>query len=288
MRQNIPTYNLNSVSQHGFIVEKMTEHTNNPHYNIVDKGIHRDSHYIFMFLQTGYAKMMIDFKIMEVEGPHIHCLLPGQVHQALLTNNACGWFVAVNADLVPDFIRIAFEESMGDHNPLALDKNCNEKFNTYAQLLYSSCTEEMLSTKEGFFVVKSLLNAYIGMFTLYFLNESKPEKHKQNRALELTRKFRILVRKEFRNIKSPSSYAKILNISPGYLTEAVSRTTGKSALYWIQQEILIEAKRLLFFTNCTVKEIAYQLGYNDHTYFSRLFSRSEEISPLSFRKKIRK
>lgn len=288
MKQTIPTYSLNSISKHGFIVEKMTERISSPHDNITDKGIHRDSHYIFMFLQTGYAKMMVDFKIMEAEGAHIHCLLPGQVHQGLLANEACGWFVAVNVELVPEFIRIAFEESIGALNPLALDKTWVEQFNNFAQLLYSSYTEEMLSTKEGFFIVKSLLNAYIGMFASYFLNESKPEQHKQSRALQLTRQFKILVRKEFKTLKSPSSYAEILNISPGYLTEAITRTTGKSALYWIHQEILIEAKRLLFFTSCTIKEIAYQLGYNDHTYFSRLFSKLEGISPLSFREKIRK
>lgn len=288
MKQTIPTYSLNSISKHGFIVEKMTVRINSPNDNIIDKGIHRDSHYIFMFLQTGYAKMMVDFKIMEVENANIYCMLPGTVHQGLTMKEVCGWFVAVNVDLIPDFIRSAFEESIINPDPLALDEMCSKKFNDFAQLLHNSYTEEMLSTKEGFFITKSLLNAYIGMFASYFLNESKPEKLKQSRAVQLSRQFRILVRKEFRTIKSPSLYAEILNISPGYLTEILSKTTGKSALYWIHQEILVEAKRLLFFTNCTVKEIAYQLGYNDHTYFSRLFSKLEGVSPLSFREKIRK
>jgi AraC-like DNA-binding protein len=288
MKQTIPTYSLNSISKHGFIVEKMTVRINSPNDNIIDKGIHRDSHYIFMFLQTGYAKMMVDFKIMEVENANIYCMLPGTVHQGLAMKEACGWFVAVNVDLIPDFIRSAFEESIINPDPLALGEMCSKKFNDFAQLLHNSYTEEMLSTKEGFFITKSLLNAYIGMFASYFLNESKPEKLKQSRAVQLSRQFRILVRKEFRTIKSPSLYAEILNISAGYLTEIVSKTTGKSTLYWIHQEILVEAKRLLFFTNCTVKEIAYQLGYNDHTYFSRLFSKLEGVSPLSFREKIRK
>lgn len=286
--KTIPTYDLNNISEHGFIVEKITDRINSVEDNLMDKGIHRDSHYIFMFLQTGYAKMMVDFKIMEAENANIYCLLPGQVHQGLLTNKACGWFVAVNVDLVPHFIRSAFEESIVDMAPLPLSDVCVEKFNDFAQLLFNSYSEEMLSTKEGFFITKSLLNAYMGLFASYFLNESKPKKLKEGRALQLTRAFRILVRKEFTTLKSPSSYAELLNISPAYLTEAVNKTTGKSALYWIQQEILVEAKRLLFFTNCTVKEVAYQLGYDDHTYFSRLFSKLEGKSPQSFREKSRK
>ncbi|MBT2623167.1 helix-turn-helix domain-containing protein [Chryseobacterium sp. ISL-6] len=288
MKQTIPTFSLNSISKHGFIVEKITDRISSPDDNLMDKGIHRDSHYIFMFLQTGYAKMMVDFKVIEAENTNIYCLLPGQVHQGLLMDKVCGWFVAVNVDLVPDFIRSVFEESIMDFNPLPLNSICAGKFHDFAQLLYNSYTEEMLSTKEGFFITKSLLNAYTGMFASFFLNENKPERLKESRAWQLTRQFRILVRKEFITLKSPSLYAELLNISPGYLNEAVSKTTGKSTLYWIQQEILVEAKRLLFFTNCTVKEIAYQLGYNDHTYFSRLFSKLEGITPLSFRGKSRK
>ena len=288
MRQTIPTYDLSTISDHGFIVERITDRINSSEDNLLDKGIHRDSHYIFTFLQTGHVKMMVDFKIIEAKNGHIYCVLPGQVHQGLLMNNACGWFIALNVDLVPDFVRSAFEEYLVDIMPLPVSNSESEKFNKLAQVLFESCTEEMMATKENFFIIKSLLNAYTGMFASHFLNECSHEKQKENRTLELARQFRILVRKNFITQKSASGYAEIMNISPGYLTEVISKATGKSPSYWIQQEVLLEAKRLLFFTNCTVKEIAYQLGYNDHTYFSRLFSRSEGGSPLSFRNKSKK
>ena len=54
--------------------------------------------------------------------------------------------------------------------------------------------------------------------------------------------------------------------------------------YWIQHELVLEAKRLLYYSDLTVKEVAFALGYDDHAYFSRLFSKVTGMSPGSFRK----
>ena len=88
-------------------------------------------------------------------------------------------------------------------------------------------------------------------------------------------------------MKSPGAYAAALNISTSYLNEAVKDTTGLPVSYWIQQEVVIEAKRLLYYTDKTVKEIAYELGFDDHAYFSRLFVKAEGITALTFRKQYR-
>ena len=80
----------------------------------------------------------------------------------------------------------------------------------------------------------------------------------------------------------------MLNISAPYLNEALKKVTGLPVTYWITHETMLEAKRLLFYTDLTVKEIAHQLGYEDHTYFSRLFKNSESTTPLAFRNSYRK
>lgn len=253
--------------------------------NLFDKGIHRDSHYIFTYLESGRARMMVDFKTIEAQDSAVFFLLPGQVHAGMLMENVSGWFVAVKADLLPDTVRSVFEEVLIDIQPVFLDKSTAGKLSLCAEMLEMSCTEEMLATREGFLVVQSLMNAFAGMYAMIFLGEKSSEISSEGRALQLTRTFRILVRKEFKTIKSPSAYAEAMNISRGYLTDVIREVTGKSVQYWIHQEVLIEAKRLLYFTQLTVKEIAYELGYSDHTYFSRLFSKVEGCPPSEFRNK---
>jgi len=287
MKQSIPTYDLNSITQHGILIERIEKRTMSTDGNLFDKGIHRDSHYIFTYLERGRAKMMVDFKTIEAQDTAVFFLLPGQVHEGILMDDVSGWFIAVKADMLPDTLRSVFEESLIDIQPVVIDRITAEKLSSCAEMLQMSCTEEMLATKEGFLVVQSLMNAYAGLYALIFLKENNPEVSTGGRAVQLARKFRILVRREFKTLKSPSAYAGLLNISPGYLTEVIREVTGKSAQHLIHQEVLIEAKRLLSFTQLSVKEIAYELGYGDHTYFSRLFSKVEGCPPTEFRDRYR-
>lgn len=285
MKQTIPTYDLSGITRHGILIERIEKRTISAEDNLFDKGIHRDSHYIFTFLESGKAKMMVDFKMIEARDKAVFFLLPGQVHEGILMEKVTGWFIAVKADLLPDSVRSVFEETILDIQPISIDKNWTEKLSICAGMLQMSCTEEMLGSKEGFLVIRSLMNAFTGMYAMIFSGENNSGVSGENRAVQLVRKFRILVRKEFKTMKSPSSYAEALNISRGYLTDVIREVTGRSAQYWIHQEVLIEAKRLLSFTQLSVKEISYDLGYSDHAYFSRLFSKIEGCPPSEFRNK---
>lgn len=283
MKQTIPTYDLSGISDHRFHIKRMDKWNERPEDALMNKGIHRDSHYIFTCMESGHVRMMVDFRTIEAKGSTLFCVLPGQVHQGLLMNNVSGWFIAVKAELVPDAVRTFFDECLVEIQPLSVDNKYSEKISTTAGMLHDSYTHEMLSAKDSFLVVQSFLNAFLGMFMMMYSQKNNFPVSNESRALQLSRAFRILVRKKFKTLKSPSEYAELLNITRGYLTETVREVTGKPAQHWIHQEILIEAKRLLVFTNLSVKEVAYELGYSDHTYFSRLFSKLEDQSPSEFR-----
>ncbi len=283
VKQSIPTYDLDDISRHGFIVERMENRTRHSEEILLDKGVHRDSHYIFTFMESGHVRMMVDFNRVEAEGACIFCVLPGQVHQGLLMKDVSGWFAAVKTDLVPEPVRAVFEESLAEIEPLPVVQEWIDRLNRSAEVLHKCSTDEMLSDKQGILVIRSLLSAFTGMYAFIYTQNADPEISGESRSLQLTRAFRILVRRNFRTLKSPSGYAGLLNISRSYLTEVVREVTGKSAQFWIHQEMLTEAKRSLFFTGLTVKEIAYGLGYSDHAYFTRLFSRLEGKSPTEFR-----
>ena len=106
-----------------------------------------------------------------------------------------------------------------------------------------------------------------------------------SRPKQLAYDFRKLLTRDFRSLKTPTGYAKSLNVSVNYLNEAIKKMTGFSATYWIAQQILLEAKRLLIYTTIDVKEVAYEIGYPDPSYFSKWFKKHEGMSPLSFRAK---
>jgi AraC family transcriptional activator of pobA len=87
----------------------------------------------------------------------------------------------------------------------------------------------------------------------------------------------------FKTKHSPSDYADLLNISPKALAKITKTHFNKTLTDLISERIIIEAKRELYLTNKAVKEIAFELGYEDEHYFSRFFKNNADISPQIYR-----
>ncbi|RZM17643.1 MAG: helix-turn-helix domain-containing protein, partial [Pedobacter sp.] len=108
-----------------------------------------------------------------------------------------------------------------------------------------------------------------------------------SRFEKVTTAFRKLLEKNYVDLKRPNQYATLLHISTSYLNDCIKGSTGYSASYLIQERIILEAKRLLYHTDKSVKEIASELGYDDYPYFSRLFTKVTGVSAIAFRRKNR-
>ncbi|MEO0731429.1 MAG: AraC family transcriptional regulator [Bacteroidota bacterium] len=77
-------------------------------------------------------------------------------------------------------------------------------------------------------------------------------------------------------------YAAYLHVSPGHLTATVSAATGLSPKEHCNRRLLLEAQRMLRYTEATITEIAFQLGFNEPAHFTRFFRRATGESPTSF------
>ena len=94
------------------------------------------------------------------------------------------------------------------------------------------------------------------------------------------------IEKEFKSKHAPSDYALTLNISLNALTKITKKHFNKTLTSLITERIIIEAKRELYLTNKSVKELAYELGYDDEYYFSRFFKKNVNISPQMYRETV--
>lgn len=84
----------------------------------------------------------------------------------------------------------------------------------------------------------------------------------------------------------PKDYAELLSITPNSLAKITKEHFNKTLTFLIAERIIIEAKRELYLTSKSIKEIAYELGYEDPFYFSRFFKKNTSISPNEYRKTI--
>jgi AraC-like DNA-binding protein len=104
----------------------------------------------------------------------------------------------------------------------------------------------------------------------------------------LVKQFKDLLDNHFTHWHKVAEYAKSLHITPNYLNELVSQETGKSAKDMILNRIMLEAKRFATYSETSVKEVAYNLGFDDPAHFSKLFKSQENQGFTDFRASIRK
>jgi YesN/AraC family two-component response regulator len=94
------------------------------------------------------------------------------------------------------------------------------------------------------------------------------------------------IEKDFKSKHTPHDYAVLLNISPNALAKITKNHFNKTLTNLITERIIIEAKRELYLTNKSIKEIAYELGYDDEFYFSRFFKKNTDIAPKVYRETV--
>lgn len=266
--QSIPIHKLHERSELGLELQYF-QLINLEKENML--GIHRDDYYIFILHESGKSKVMVDFATAEAEGPALLYILPGQVHHILSADNSTGYFLAIDTHLINEEYRAVFEQMTPTSLPFILNKVELGKFKQCIELISDRFADIGKPFSKP--ILFGMVSGYLGMIAEFYLQKVGDSRTQNSRPVQITKQFRTLLRGNFRTIKSPAEYAEKLNISLTYLNEVVKTISGFSVSYWIQHEIILEAKRLLYYTDLSLKEIATALGFADYTYFSRLFTK---------------
>lgn len=98
-------------------------------------------------------------------------------------------------------------------------------------------------------------------------------------------RFLSLLAKESNKRQQVGYYAKLLNITPKYLSTVCSRVSGKSPMRWIMESVMEDIYQLLRNTNLSVKEISGKMGFPNSSYFGQYFREQTGMTPLEYRNK---
>ncbi len=132
---------------------------------------------------------------------------------------------------------------------------------------------------------KNILRAYLDVL-LYklstLLNTNAVEK---TIPASLIPELQLLIENYFMQHQPVAFYSGKLNISTQQLNTITKNYLNKTVTELIQERMIAEAKRLLVYSTLTVSEIAYQLNFNDNSYFNRFFKKTESVTPEQFRKR---
>lgn len=100
------------------------------------------------------------------------------------------------------------------------------------------------------------------------------------------KRFFVLLEKHFHVYKMPGDYAELMAVTPSYLNYLIKESFGFTTSYFIHQRILAEAKRLVTYDEMNMKEIAYKLGFEDSSHFSKFFKRISGSKFTEFKRSI--
>lgn len=101
---------------------------------------------------------------------------------------------------------------------------------------------------------------------------------------DLIRQFNYLVEGHFKTKHTVAEYAGLMFKSPKTLSNYFAKHNQRSPLQTIQDRILLEARRLLTYTDMGVGDIAYEIGFDSVQTFSRFFKKKEGVSPVEYRR----
>jgi AraC family transcriptional activator of pobA len=133
-----------------------------------------------------------------------------------------------------------------------------------------------------------ILRAYLQLFLakssaikLKAIAEDKDKAEKD----EQMEHFKRLLNENFLTLHKPSDYAALLAMTPDNLTKRSTRYFKKTPSQLIHERLILEAKKQLHLTRKSIKEIAWNLKFQDEFYFSRVFKKFTKVSPQAFRDK---
>lgn len=281
--KDVPIHKLQDRSNLGFQIKQFVRE-DTVHNQSGDLGAHRDDHYIFFVLTEGSGSTFVDFEEKIIGANQLYYILPEQIHYRIRSHKAKGWFIAADPSLVDPECRNIIESWAGFQQPITLAPDEIKDYDLLLGILHHQTSMQQQTNRLS--VLHALLRSFFEMVASSLRMYSKVETDSSRPAI-LSKQFRKLINENIKKYKSPAAYAEMLHVSAPYLNESLKKITGSTVSFWIKFAIVTEAKRLLYFTDLNVKEIANDLGFENHSYFSRLFYKETGMSALTFRKKFR-
>ncbi|EZH73840.1 AraC family transcriptional regulator [Aquimarina atlantica] len=251
------------------------------------QNLHRHDFFFLLALGQGSGFHEIDFVPYDVCAHSIFVLRPGQVHQLTLNKESTGYLLNFNANsyVAHDRAKVELLRKISNLNYYRFD---NEDFKKPISVL-EAIFQEFTNKDEGY---QEVINANLSIL-LTELSRKIGKDHNNNNnngtpySQERLEEFLELLETHSITCKRAAQYAEMMNLSLYQLNAITKSTLDKTCSELINEHIILEAKRYLLATSNQVSSIAYDLGYDDTSYFIRFFKKHMGCSPKVFRHNFR-
>lgn len=232
-----------------------------------------------VFPTSGSFEQQVGNEIKKVSANQALLVVQGEVSSLLRkTKTIKGYYIIFEDKILQQFKDYSYFIKLFTTSPIIqLHENDSEFIKQTSRLII----DELETPKPNEQIVLHLFQALL----LKFLKSSELKKG-LSRQFDIAISFRELVYKHHLEQYSISDYANKLNISSNYLNRCIQYVWKKSAKQFVQEVTIVQSQRYLQDFTKSLADIAYQLNFNDPSYFGRLFKKIIGISPMTYRSKI--
>ncbi|PSR52501.1 AraC family transcriptional regulator [Adhaeribacter arboris] len=249
---------------------------------------HRKDHFLLVFIRRAGSRQWIDMTPYVLKDNTIYFSGPNQI----IVKEGLEQLWSTGIAFTREFLAFQENASLSKLPLIQNSQGAHELLLTEADVNF---VEEILAKINGEYQSSGewqqrMLTAYLTVLLTY-LSRLYTEQYKDNQTSAdklLLKKFQTKIDAYFRERHEVSDYASLLHISAGHLSEIVKKQSGKPAIKHIHERVVLETRRLLFHTDTSLKEIAFELGFTDASYFNRFFKRETGVTPAEYRANIRK
>ncbi len=274
--------------QNGNLALKVFNFESNNHFD----HIQRLNYYTLIWLKEGTGKVKSDFHEYDFENNSLFAFAPYQPFMLQSKEALNG--VAIHFH--PDFFCIHKHQQEVACNGIlfnniytsvpfvTVDKTTEATFNMLVAQFFLEMQNNDIAQNE-------LLVSYLKIFLINAtrLKASQQEGYESTLIAKepfILQNLKNYIELHFKSKHSASDYADMLNISQKALAKITKTHFNKTITDLIAERIVIEAKRELYLSNKAIKEIAFELGYDDEHYFSRFFKNNVDVSPQMYRETV--
>ena len=246
--------------------------------------IHKHTFYEILWTEKGISKQTIDYKEYEVQPNSLFFISPNQVHQFEEWRPLKGGTILFTEDFFllhhnnkDKLFELSFLDNFYSNPCIQLSKSNFAEIKQTIDLI----SKEQKRIDRSQTITQSLLHILLAQVQRCI--DIAAEKPISKKYLILFKEFKCLLDNHFAENKTASFFAQHLHITTHHLNLITKEVTGKTASEVIRARSILEAKRLLTFTDKTVTEIAFELNYTDSSYFAKTFKAETDQSPIAFK-----
>lgn len=245
---------------------------------------HRLEFFAVLIISQGKVHHQLDFETYALHQGDCLLISPGQVHAFDKQVTYTGHLLLFTEGFLLKYLSPTTFTKISQLYKCSLSQSFFSLHRDIAQLITN--IEQTIKNIDSF-VQADMIGAHLAIFLLKLaqLNQTQRFLHRNDKNYELFEKFSQQVNQDFRQSRNAKYYAHELAVSYKHLNEVCKQFTKKTAKAFIDDVVVLEARRQLSSTTNSVKEIGFACGFDEPTNFLKYFRKLTKETPNSFRAK---